>query len=141
MELGSLEREVLEVVWGSAALSVREVYERIDRRLAYTTIMTTLDRLHRKGVLARTQQGRAFVYSTRITREQIALNGLQRALARVTDSFRNEARPVMACLLDAVTEHDLLSLDDLEKMIRERRAAQAEGGEATGKGPTKQERP
>ncbi len=121
MELGSLEREVMEVVWGRDEVSVRDVYEKIDRRLAYTTIMTTLDRLHRKGVLTRQQEGRAFIYRTRISREQIALNGLQRALARVADSFRNEARPVMACLLDAVNEHDLLSLDELETMIRERR--------------------
>ncbi len=124
MELGSLEREVMNVVWSRPEVSVRDVYEHIDRRLAYTTIMTTLDRLHRKGVLARDQQGRAFLYRTRITREQIALNGLQRALARVTDSFRNETRPVMACLLDAVTEHDLLSLDELEKMIQERRQSE-----------------
>lgn len=121
MELGSLEREVMEVVWGRDEVSVRDVYEKIDRRLAYTTIMTTLDRLHRKGVLTRQQEGRAFIYRTRISREQIALNGLQRALARVADSFRNEARPVMACLLDAVNEHDLLSLDELETMIHERR--------------------
>lgn len=125
MELGSLEREVLNVVWAGESVSVRDVYESMERRLAYTTIMTTLDRLHRKGVLDREQEGRAFVYRTRITREQIALNGLQRALARVTDSFRNDTRPVMACLLDAVTEHDLLSLDELEKMIQERRKADA----------------
>jgi predicted transcriptional regulator len=125
MELGSLEREVMNVVWAGESVSVRDVYEAMERRLAYTTIMTTLDRLHRKGVLDREQEGRAFVYRTRITREQIALNGLQRALARVTDSFRNDTRPVMACLLDAVTEHDLLSLDELEKMIQERRKADA----------------
>lgn len=139
MELGSLEQEVMNVVWARDEVSVRDVYEQIDRRLAYTTIMTTLDRLHRKGVLARQQAGRAFIYRTRISREQIALNGLQRALARVTDSFRNEARPVMACLLDAVNEHDLLSLDELETMIRERRKA-LQSGRAESEKADKKER-
>ena len=123
MELGHLERELMDVVWQRKDASVRDVHEQIERRLAYTTVMTTLDRLHRKGILARVQQGRAFVYTAKVSREQIAQNALHRVLARVADSFRNQTAPVMACLLDAVSEQDLMTLDDLEKMIQERRRA------------------
>ena len=128
MELGPLERELMELVWQSDEASVRDVHEQVQRRLAYTTVMTTLDRLFRKGILVRIRRGRAFVYSAKISRQQIAQNAFQKVLDHVADSFRNETRPVMACLLDAVSEQDLVSLDELEEMIRQRRLAKAKDG-------------
>ena len=53
----------MEVVWNIGACNVREVSERLDRKLAYTTVMTTLDRLYKKGFLDREMTDRAFLYS------------------------------------------------------------------------------
>ena len=49
--LGHLEAEVLETLWRHGECSVRDVQERLGRRLAYTTVMTTLDRLYQEGTL------------------------------------------------------------------------------------------
>lgn len=62
---GELESEVMERVWSADdALTVRDVLSQIDREppLAYTTILTVMDNLHRKGFLQRERAGRAFRY-------------------------------------------------------------------------------
>ncbi len=64
--LGELEAVVMEHLWSSDdALTVREVLECIDRQppLKYTTILTVMDNLHRKGFLDREKAGRAFRYT------------------------------------------------------------------------------
>jgi predicted transcriptional regulator len=82
--LGALEAEVMETLWaGDGARSVRDVLERLNtgRRppLAYTTVMTVLARLAEKGVLAREQVGRGFVYSPAVDDEAaIAVRGVVR---------------------------------------------------------------
>lgn len=61
LHLGPLEKRVLELLWGyGRAVTVRHVQLKFPN-LAYTTLMTTLDRLYRKGVLLRRRHGRAFV--------------------------------------------------------------------------------
>ncbi len=66
--LGHLEITILEVLWGRGESNVREVAESLDRPLAYTTVMTTLDRLFKKGLLDRRKSERAFFYSPRLSR-------------------------------------------------------------------------
>lgn len=64
-QFGDLEAVVMEHLWSAdGPLTVREVLERIDRRppLAYTTILTVMDKLHRKGFLERERHGRAYRY-------------------------------------------------------------------------------
>src|SRR4051794_29921954 len=68
--LGNLERAVMDVVWDTGETTVKEVQSAIARPVAYTTVMTTLDRLFKKGFVARTRSGRAFVYQAVRTREQ-----------------------------------------------------------------------
>ena len=71
--LGTLEQAVMDRLWSwSQPVAVREVLEdlRGDRILAYTTVMTVMDNLHRKGVLTREKNGRAYVYRPAVTREQ-----------------------------------------------------------------------
>jgi predicted transcriptional regulator len=71
-QLGELERAVMEVVWATAApVSVREVLAGLPgRQPAYTTVMTVLDRLTRKGVVTRELVGKAWLYSATLTREE-----------------------------------------------------------------------
>src|ERR1700709_1551446 len=60
--LGQREREVLEVLWSEGSATVHQVADGLKTALAYTTVMTTLDRLYKKGLLQRSKQDRAFVY-------------------------------------------------------------------------------
>ena len=65
--LGSLEAQVMEVLWTRGECKVRDVMRTLDRDLAYTTVMTTLDRLFRKKLLDRRKSSRAYIYSPRVT--------------------------------------------------------------------------
>src|SRR4030095_397960 len=67
--LGPLERQTLEEVWRRGETSVRDIFVSFEKRIAYTTLMTTLDRLYKKRLLSRRKDGRAFLYSAMVTRE------------------------------------------------------------------------
>ena len=69
--LGTLERQVIEAVWAGGEVTVRDIHATLDDKVAYTTVMTTLDRLFRKGLLVRTKRSRAFVYSALASREEL----------------------------------------------------------------------
>src|SRR5260221_11656176 len=69
--LGTLERDVMDLAWEQPEITVRECCERLGSGAAYTTVMTTMDRLFKKGLLARRKAGRAFVYRAVVTRQEM----------------------------------------------------------------------
>lgn len=72
--LGELEGPVLEALWSGGELSTPVVYELIGkpRGLAYTTILTVLQRLHKKGLAGRREEGRAHIYFAAVSREEFS---------------------------------------------------------------------
>src|SRR5258708_23356821 len=70
-QLGPLEQRLLEALWLRGTATVREVLQDGYQDLAYTTVMTTLDRLYKKNLLTREAEGRAFRYAPRVTREEL----------------------------------------------------------------------
>ncbi len=68
--LGPLEIQVMETLWQRGKSTVRDVVVELDRSLAYTTVMTTLDRLYKKGLLERHEFQRAYSYWPRWTRQE-----------------------------------------------------------------------
>lgn len=119
--LGSLEFELMELLWSGNPCSVGEALAHLARPLAYTTVMTTLDRLYKKGLLNRRKSQRAFVYSARLSRREWD----RRRAGALVGEFLSGPRPshdlLLSCLLDAVGRHDPGLLDELEKKIRARR--------------------
>jgi predicted transcriptional regulator len=119
--LGPLEWRVLEALWSrSQPAAVRDLIGGFPDT-AYTTLMTTLDRLHRKNVLFREKQGRAFMYRPRLTRAEFES-------ARAADAFRHAVEktggslaPLVSCLIDAVGDRDRELLDELELLVAARR--------------------
>jgi predicted transcriptional regulator len=118
--LGPLEWRVLEALWTrEVPASVRDLTPGFPD-IAYTTLMTTLDRLHRKGVLSREKLGRAFVYRARLNRSEFES-------ARAGDAVRAALRnggslaPLASYLVDAVGDRDRELLDELESLIALRR--------------------
>ena len=120
---GTLETRVLEALWKqSGARSVRDLHPQF-QGVAYTTLMTTLDRLHRKGVLDREKSGRAYLYRPRQTREAL-LSGLAgEALAAVFGTRAAELKPIISFFVETVSRDDHEALAALEKLVAERRKA------------------
>lgn len=121
---GPLETKVLEALWQARRpATVRDLRASFPR-CAYTTLMTTLDRLHKKGVLERAKVGRAFAYEPRFERREIearlAARGIEALLGVARD--RGAMAPLLSCFVDAVTERDRELLEDLERILQAKRS-------------------
>lgn len=117
--LGDLELTIMEVLWDKSPQAVREVQRRVARgKLAYTTIMTTLDRLYKKGLLAREKDGIAFVYRPAIDREEYQRRVVE---AAVTPLLEQGPSGVLAAFVDIAADLSEDNLRQLEKLIAARR--------------------
>ena len=125
---GALELRVLEALWAQPRpQSVRDLHPLFEG-IAYTTLMTTLDRLHRKDVLEREKVGRAFVYRPRCSREELRSELAGAALHAVFGDRARELTPILSFFVETVSRDDHESLTALERLVEERRRAAREDG-------------
>ena len=112
---------MLEAVWaGNGPVTVRDLVPGFPQ-VAYTTLMTTADRLYRKGLLTRVKHGRAFAYTARWTRGELELQLVGSALATLLPGDRTAATAIISMFVDKVSRRDLSLLDDLEALIRRKK--------------------
>ncbi|HEV2687995.1 MAG TPA: BlaI/MecI/CopY family transcriptional regulator [Bryobacteraceae bacterium] len=119
--LGPLEISVMDTLWDRGEANVHEVAQRLGRPLAYTTVMTTLDRLFKKGLLNRRKSERAFLYEPRFTRQEWERRRAGELLAGFLAGPKPSGELLISCLVDAVGEHDHALLEELEKKIKKKR--------------------
>jgi predicted transcriptional regulator len=118
--LGPFEIRMLESLWErSAETSVRDLQDGFPG-LAYTTLMTTLDRLYKKGLLDRTKRGKAFFYVPRFSREGLEAHLAQGTISRLLGADGGMC-PVLSTFVEAVGRRDAQLLDELEALIRAER--------------------
>ena len=84
--------------------------------LAYTTVMTTLDRLFKKAFLTRSEEGRAFRYTPRFSRDQLRREAAGHVLKQLLDSSPASSVP-LSFLVEMLSERDAQLLDDLGKLV------------------------
>ena len=108
----------MAILWEGEPLAVRQVVDRLDGKLAYTTVMTTLDRLYKKGLLAREREGNAYVYAAAMTQSEY-----HQALVEATIGglMKKSAGPVLTAFVDTAADLDEENLERLEKLIAEKR--------------------
>lgn len=121
--LGDLERTVMERLWKNTAaggedfsgVTVREVHEAIehDREIAYTTVMTVLDRLAKKSLVTRERDGRAWRYLPADTREALTARTMRRTME---DMDVTDRRTALLHFLDSATSQEI---DDLKAALAE----------------------
>ncbi len=121
--LGALERDVMRLAWERGDLTVRDACALLPPGLAYTTVMTTMDRLYKKGLLTRRKVSRAFVYHAATSREEIDGAVAAELVEHLLQQTAREPIPVLSRLVDVVTERDRALLADLERLVREKRRA------------------
>ena len=121
MEFGPLEVQVLEALWERATQSSVHDVQAYIPGCAYTTVMTTLDRLFQKGILSREKRGRCFLYNTIRTRDEQIASIAESWFATMLPSDSKLASPVLTRFVDAVLKRDEHLLDDLEQLLRDRR--------------------
>jgi predicted transcriptional regulator len=118
--LGPLETQVLELLWTrDRAVTVRDVQIAL-AELAYTTVMTTLDRLYRKGLLLRHRKGRAFAYEPRCSRDELLRELMSGHVADFLGAGGASAG-LLSTLVRAVSQKDAALLDDLDALVQAER--------------------
>lgn len=118
---GPLEIRVLDALWAHTdACCVRDLQPAFPG-VAYTTLMTTLDRLYRKGTLLRRKDGRAFYYTPRASQQELIseLAGTTFETLLIGDNV--PTRPILSMFVDTISERDEALLDELDDLVRARR--------------------
>lgn len=107
LDLAPLELDCLNTLWPMGEGTVREIRDRLAPRLprAYTTIMTIMDRLARKGIVERKKSGRAYVYRANLTAEEAR----SQALGHVIDKFFAGSKEALLAQLNATSHPQALA--------------------------------
>ena len=112
-----LELEILKVVWQESPLPVREVRARLEsqagRPLAHSSVITMLNIMHRKGLLARKKDGKAFLFSPRVDKDRVTGNMMRDLMSR---AFNGSPRALVLNLLETA-DLDAEELSELRKLI------------------------
>jgi predicted transcriptional regulator len=118
-ELGALELEVLKCLWSAAEpIDARTVHAAVAaRRISLSTVQATLERLHRKQLLARTKNGRAYLYSAIVSRESLIGELIRNVANRLADG---ELEPVISGFVELVGDADPKLLDELQASAKQR---------------------
>jgi predicted transcriptional regulator len=119
-QLGPLEERLLEALWHRGSATVRELVDGACRDLAYTTVMTTLDRLFKKNLLSREAEGRAFRYTPRLTRQELHREVAGEAFRQLLEASPAGSLP-LSYLVEILTERDAQLLDDLRRLVDAKR--------------------
>jgi predicted transcriptional regulator len=126
--LGDLEAEVMELIWArppGTAVTVREVFEALygRRRLAYTTVMSTMARLARKGLLVAEKAEPAYLYRAALSREEFVEHVVGATLERLLVNFAGTTRRQ----LEKLTDPEVWArLAELLEQVEGRRAREEE---------------
>lgn len=117
---GDLEADIMKIVWKSEEVTVREVFEvlNLERKLAYTTVMTIMNRLFEKNLLKRESRGNAFVYTPTVSENEFATQVVSEVLDGLLEDF---ADPALSHIVERLSSKDTQKLQRLEQLIQERR--------------------
>ncbi len=120
--LGELERLVMDVLWDRAEVTGREVLEEIqkERPLAFTTILTVMDRLLKKGLIRRKKRGGVFVYAPSISRDEFVKQVSEEVLQGILDISASSAASFFVDILYKTSPEEM---DRLSRLIEERKKA------------------
>lgn len=104
--LGELEQQIMDIVWEQKNCSARDVLTKIerDKKLAYTTIATILQRLYDKGLLTRKESRAGHIYSPKVSRENYTKNVAKSFLKNFISSFGDTAIASFADSIDKLPD-------------------------------------
>jgi len=127
--LGPFEQHLLEEIWSRGNATVRELLADGKISQAYTTVMTTMDRLYKKGLLDRVAEGRAFRYKPRVSQAELQRNAALDGIRHLLQSSSTSS-PLLSYLVEAVSAHDAALLDELQVLIERKRRELKSGPES-----------
>jgi predicted transcriptional regulator len=115
--LGDLEADIMEIIWQKNPASVRDVYEtlRLEREIAYTTVMTIMGRLAEKELLIKSPKGNAYLYTPAISKKEFSKKVVSAVIDGLLDEF---AEPALSHFIDRLSKADQNKIAELEELIK-----------------------
>jgi predicted transcriptional regulator len=113
--LTKLELQIMQVIWRHGASTVSAVQEALPQDLAYTTVQTMLNILHRKGKLKRELHGRAFAYSATVTEAKASTHAVRDLVDRM---FGGSSEELVMSLIKS-RQIDPKKIAELSKRLEE----------------------
>jgi predicted transcriptional regulator len=111
----------MEETWRLGEVSVRDIHRSFNEQIAYTTLMTTLDRLFKKKLLDRRKDGRAFLYAPVVSREELDRGIKEDVVDGLLGHGADQVEPVLACIVDTISARDRELLDELDRLVQEKK--------------------
>lgn len=111
---------MLQALWARGNATVRELVDDGEITQAYTTVMTTLDRLYKKQLLDRVAEGRAFRYTPRQSPDELRRVAAVEGIRQLLGSGDSSSLP-LSYMVEAVSEHDAELLDELQALVERKR--------------------
>ena len=121
MQIGELEKRVLQYLWSHKEADAKQVHAVLSRERegSLNTVQSTLDRLYKKGLLSRDKRGHAFTYFPKVAREDL----IAQLISDVTGDFVREGESsLIAACTSASDELEDAQLEELERLIVQARA-------------------
>lgn len=112
----------MERMWHRGEISVRELYVEFASRLAYTTVMTTMDRLYKKGLLKRRKVGKAYIYVPALTEQEYQEQVTHHLLGMVLSEDKKSGA-VLSHFVDVVSDTDEQMLERLDQLVKAKKRA------------------
>lgn len=124
--LGELEADIMDCIWFSGSASVRDICDQLNkkREVAYTTVMTVMNRLAEKGLLVREKNCNAFMYSPSISKVDFQKKTVEEVLKSL---FSGISASTLSHFVEAVSNEDGNKLDELERRILKESSELSEG--------------
>jgi len=119
-QLGPFEQQVLQRLCSRGSATVRELLADGKVHQAYTTVMTTMDRLYKKGLLDRVTEGRAFRYTPRYTPEELQRGTALESIRQLLGTGDASSLP-LSYLVEELSAHDAQLLDELQLLVERKR--------------------
>ncbi len=124
VRLGELEVSVMQHVWAEGPADVKAVHRAVGvkRGISLHTVQSTMERLHRKGLLDREKVSHAYVYSARLSRDEYGSRAVEDVLSGLMEGA---SEPMMSAFVDFAARTGDEALARLERLIRERRVEES----------------
>ena len=121
-QLGELQKTVMEIVWNLGECTVHQVIEHLPRnkKPAYTTILTVMQKLEKAGWLKHRREGRSYIYNPSWSREQLGSHNIQHTIKKL---FKGDVRAFMQHLIqnEHLSDQDLMEMRQMIDHHRKKR--------------------
>ena len=113
---GDLEEKIMEILWEKKEATVRQIKDELSKdkeNYAYTTIMTIMDRLYKKGILDRRKEGKGYIYFPRVSKEEFEKLVTEKVISDIVKAHPETAIAAFGGVIEELSEDEIKKLKEM----------------------------